>query len=215
MDTGTLSKYLEALHDPEHWAFFVEQRVGTGYGKDSQQSFDAWAINYSKGKRNVTRCYELKISRSDFLHEIKKPLKRRAGLRLSNEFYFIVPTDLVRKEEIPPECGLMYVDDDGKPTVIIEAPYRESFPTWQFVASVCRRLDASRFLNAHAKTKAEAVLKMSEMATRIALERHIRKWRGHNVGSREIPDKILDAMEDLKREVDEIIRIQSGKVEGI
>jgi hypothetical protein len=53
------------------------------------------------------------------------------------------------------------------------------------------------------------------MATNIALERHIRKWQKHNIGSREIPDKILDAMEDLKRDVDDIIKRQIDKVDNI
>jgi hypothetical protein len=31
-------------------------------------------------------CHEVKISRSDFLAELKHPLKRRSGMRYSNEF---------------------------------------------------------------------------------------------------------------------------------
>ena len=31
-------------------------------------------------------CHEVKISRSDFLAELKHPLKRRIGMRYSNEF---------------------------------------------------------------------------------------------------------------------------------
>jgi hypothetical protein len=52
-------------------------------------------------------CYEVKTSRADFLSELKRPLKRRIGMRYSNEFYFVTPADLVRIAEIPPECGLV------------------------------------------------------------------------------------------------------------
>lgn len=196
-------KQLEGLHPADEWAFFVELRVGTGYGKDSQQSFDAYAIHYMKGKRNVTRCYEIKVSRSDFFSEIKKPLKRRAGLRLSHEFYFVTPKGLVKIEEVPAECGLIEVEENGKIEVTIEAPYREALPTWQFLATISRRLDASRRLEQEFEEKVRSALYEREAITRSCLERHLEKWRKHNIGSREIPDKILDAMEDLKLEVED------------
>ena len=51
---------------------------------------------------------EIKVSRADFLAEIKrKPLKRRAGLRLSNESYFVAPKGIIEIDELPPEAGLL------------------------------------------------------------------------------------------------------------
>jgi hypothetical protein len=52
-------------------------------------------------------CYEVKTSRADYLCEIKQPLKRRIGLRYSNEFYFVTPAGLLSLSEIPVECGLI------------------------------------------------------------------------------------------------------------
>jgi hypothetical protein len=52
-------------------------------------------------------CYEVKTSRADFLSELKRPLKRRIGMRYSNEFYFVIPAALVGIAEIPSECGLV------------------------------------------------------------------------------------------------------------
>ena len=46
-------------------------------------------------------CYEVKTSRADYLDELKHPLKRRIGMRYSNEFYFVTPADLVKPAEIP------------------------------------------------------------------------------------------------------------------
>jgi hypothetical protein len=54
-------------------------------------------------------CYEVKTSRADFLFELKRPLKRRIGMRYSNEFYFVTPAELVTPSEIPPECRLLVV----------------------------------------------------------------------------------------------------------
>jgi hypothetical protein len=54
-------------------------------------------------------CYEVKTSRADFLCELKQPLKRRIGLRYSNEFYFVTPAGLLNTSELPIECGLVEV----------------------------------------------------------------------------------------------------------
>jgi hypothetical protein len=198
MDSEVIIKILEHSHDPLKWAFFKELRIGTGYGKDAEQRLDAWAINYSPAKKNVTRTYEVKVSLSDFRSEIKKPFKRRPGLRLANEFYFVVPTGLVPKTDIPPECGLIEVTENGKLNPIIAAPFRDVLPpTWRFLSSVMRKLDIDRkhYLQALAGFQ-EKVREIDEFSE-TTLGMHIDKWRKYNYGSREIPDRILQALENV------------------
>ena len=48
---------------------------------------------------------EVKASRSDFLAELNHPLKRRIGMRYSNEFYSVTPADLVDTVEILRNAG--------------------------------------------------------------------------------------------------------------
>jgi hypothetical protein len=107
-------------------------------------------------------CYEIKTSRADFLCEMKHPLKRRIGLRYSNEFYFVAPSGLLDISEIPVECGLIQIEIPrfGTPNsaqlgpdvfshfapehqaycqVVVPAPWRETpGPTWQLAASMLR-----------------------------------------------------------------------------
>src|SRR5690242_7930471 len=73
------------------WLFFRELRVGTGRRNASAQRLDAFALNTLPHLSMKRVCYEVKISRSDFLGELKHPLKRRIGMRYSNEFYFLTP----------------------------------------------------------------------------------------------------------------------------
>lgn len=207
MDTKTVLKHLELYHDPAKWAFFVELRVGTGVGKDSESRLDAWAINFYKNKRNTTVAYELKVSRSDFFHEIKKPKKRKPGLRLANQFYFVTPKGLVSIEEVPPECGLIEVLENGTLEKTIEAPYRdEAVPTWLFVASIARRLDHGRqieFLKTQAEVKAG---KIYNTAAQLVIDRYIDKWLQYSMGSREIPDKILEEIKKIKTDINDLVR---------
>jgi len=152
-----------ALHVSRgEWLFFRELRVGTGRRNGNLQRLDAFALNslpYTGMKRV---CYEVKVSRGDFLAELKHPLKRRIGMRYSNEFYFVTPGGLVKPEEIPPECGLI---EAGRATpaewrahiarqagffyyepaaaeycmITVPAPWRDTpGPTWQLTAAMLR-----------------------------------------------------------------------------
>lgn len=133
------------------WAFFAELRVGTGYSTydyekkkrkpfNPEQRFDAWAINLYPSKKHERIVYEIKVSRSDFLHEIKNPEKREQALNLSNYFYFVTPKGLVSVDEIPQECGLIEVDEDLNTRIKLKAPFRETDNLrWQFLCTLARR----------------------------------------------------------------------------
>lgn len=84
--------------------------------------------------------FEIKITRSDFINEMKKPDKREFGLSISNFFYFATPEGLINKDEIPIEAGLIEVSEDGSVEIVIDAPFRETLPpTWMLVKQIVRR----------------------------------------------------------------------------
>jgi hypothetical protein len=152
-----------ALHaSPSEWLFFRELRVGTGRRNNNAQRVDAFALNCLPHLAMKRVCYEVKVSRADFLGELRTPLKRRIGMRYSNEFYFVTPAGLVDPSEVPAECGLI---EAGRATphewralqrrhggffhydaaaqqyclVIIPAPWRDTpGPTWQLAAALVR-----------------------------------------------------------------------------
>jgi len=152
-----------AMHaSPAEWLFFRELRVGTGRQNGGAQRLDAFALNTLPHTAMKRVCYEVKTSRADFLCELKQPLKRRIGMRYSNEFYFVTPARLVEAAEIPAECGLVEAGHstfaDWKSLIgrhagffnydretraycmiTIPAPWRETpGPTWQLVAAMLR-----------------------------------------------------------------------------
>lgn len=151
MKAGEVVTALRKWHGPNgrEWAFFAELRAGTGYTAyrnkrqglyNREQRFDAWALNLWPSKNMLRRCFEIKVSRSDFLHEIKHPEKRQAGLLVSNEFYFAVPQGLVQLDEIPAEAGLVEIGEAGTLLVRKKAPYRtaDDLPM-AIIASIARR----------------------------------------------------------------------------
>jgi hypothetical protein len=144
------------------WLFLRELRIGTGRTSTSMQRLDAFALNSLPhlGMRRI--CYEVKISRADFLGEVKRPLKRRIGMRFSNEFYFVTPAGLLAPAEIPVDCGLVEIgiatavewnamvqqceqfvwfDPPSSTycTTTVPACWRDTpGPTWQFTAAMLR-----------------------------------------------------------------------------
>jgi hypothetical protein len=155
-----VQRFLHA--SPAEWLFFRELRAGTGRHNASAQRLDAFALNTLPHLAMKRVCYEVKISRADFRSEIKHPLKRRIGLRYSNEFYFVTPAGLVDHNEVPAECGLVEAgfaspeewqqivkrqaglfgyDPEccGYCQITIPAPWRDTpGPTWQLTAAMLR-----------------------------------------------------------------------------
>jgi hypothetical protein len=137
------------------WLFFRELRTGTGRRNGGAQRLDAYALNCLPHMAMKRVCYEMKISRADFLLEMRQSLKRRLGMRYSNEFYFVTPAGLAQTSEIPNDCGLIEVggreliggarvfghDPETRlySAVRIPAPWRETpGPTWELLAAMVR-----------------------------------------------------------------------------
>lgn len=140
LNAKDLVGFLRRLHPAKEWAFLDELRIGTGFGPEGEGRIDAWALNLWPSKKHQRISYEVKISRADFLHELKHPEKRSAALWLSNQFYFVTPAGLVRPEEVPPEAGLLEFDDGGAGLYVRKAPWRETpDPNWRFLSSIARR----------------------------------------------------------------------------
>ena len=144
------------------WLGLRELRVGTGRRNGNAQRLDAFALNcfLHLGMKRI--CYELKTSRADYLAELKQPLKRRIGMRYSNEFYFVTPGGMLSISEVPAECGLIELGVAGSAEwrrllqrqagfftfdaasreysmITVPAPWRDTpGPTWTLVAAMLR-----------------------------------------------------------------------------
>ena len=125
------------------WVFLPNLRVETGFGPNMDhkpQTLDAWAMDTWPSGGYQMIAYEVKVSRSDYFRELEHPNKRKAALALSTHFYFVTPPALVSAQEVPAECGLLYVFD-RQIRQVKPAPRRPlPTPTWDFIVSVVRNL---------------------------------------------------------------------------
>jgi hypothetical protein len=139
------------------WVFIDELRNGTGYTDAANGYMDGFAINTYPSKRFHRIAFEIKISRSDFTREIRKPLKRKVALLYSNQFYFVTPPGLLKAEDLPPEAGLMEWTEADPAQLnvfgawrahpypwlkeIVPAPWRDTPPpSWSLFCSMARKL---------------------------------------------------------------------------
>lgn len=160
---GLLDILESSLHARKsEWLFLRELGVSTGRRNGGGQRLDAFALNTLPHLAMKRVCYEVKTSRADFLCELRQPLKRRIGMRYSNEFYFVAPAHLLDPSEVPVEAGLVeaghanleqwrgilarqngYFSYDAATeaycVVTVPAPWRDTpGPTWQFAAAMLR-----------------------------------------------------------------------------
>lgn len=134
---------LKKMHDKRPTYFITECKTCSTYFPDPQGLliFDGLAITKSYTKPCITG-YEIKISRSDFLQDAKWHLY----LQYCNEFFFVVPKGLIKKEELPENVGLIYYNPDTNILrTVKKALYREiEEPVGVYKYIIFSRLDEDR-----------------------------------------------------------------------
>lgn len=78
----------------------------------------SWESDYwTMQADGITREYEIKISRSDYFKDRLKE-KHSTPEAGANFFYYVCPKDLIKKEEVDPKYGLIYVNEWGSCTMV-------------------------------------------------------------------------------------------------
>lgn len=151
--------------------------VGNDTGTRVTRHADAVAIGIWPSTGHQVHGFEVKVSRTDFLNEMKDPSKSQAIFRFCHRWSLATPPGLVRVDELPPNWGLVTFDGKSLRTVRA-APLLAPEPmTAGFVAALVRRageIDAGLLAEAEAKGKkaAEDVFKANvERSRRDVTER--------------------------------------------
>lgn len=155
MDVEFIVSALRGRHPNDAWIFVTEVNTSTGYDSQHQNGpggirrIDAFALALWPSKDFYRIAYEIKVSRSDWLNEIKDPMKRAQAWYLSNEFWFVVPENIVKMPGIKVAgdwrrdmsgCGLLVVREDGTAKSVYRARSRKFISPMPigFIASLMR-----------------------------------------------------------------------------
>lgn len=99
--------------------FLTEVKNGPTYNSSNLLRMDAWAMKLTW--KNQIFGYEIKVSRSDFLSDTKWP----QYMDYCNQFSWVCPEGLIKRNEVDERVGLIYVKEDGSLKVIKRALYRD------------------------------------------------------------------------------------------
>lgn len=108
MSKITSNDILKLLSEKHSEDVFVPECKNGSTWFSNHLRLDAWVMNRSWTKLKFTG-YEVKVSRSDFLHDDK----HQEYMKLCNEFYFVAPKGIINVDEIPVESGLLEIASTG------------------------------------------------------------------------------------------------------
>lgn len=115
---GDITRLLEAKHSKD--VVVTGCKTGSTWYASELRVFDVWIMPRS-WKNFITKGYEIKVSRQDFINDTKW----RKYLEFCHEFYFVAPPGVIDKSELPAEAGLLVTSTNCKKLYMKKkAPYR-------------------------------------------------------------------------------------------
>lgn len=74
----------------------------------------------------TTQLIEVKVSRSDFISDRYKHWRKHPAEGLGSHRCYMCPEGLIRPKDLPDKWGLLWVDESGNITVLVEPERQES-----------------------------------------------------------------------------------------
>lgn len=108
----TLRALLRRKFPQDQFAMLHEVRDAAGFG--ASRSIDVLMVGLWPSRGCQIEGMELKVSRSDWLRELKKPAKAEAFVPYCDRWWIVASNkDIVRESELPPTWGLMIQRGQG------------------------------------------------------------------------------------------------------
>ncbi|WP_380925410.1 hypothetical protein [Sphingomonas leidyi] len=121
---------------PEYALFY---EVGDGTGAGSRRWADAVAMSLWPSRGLELAGFEIKVARSDWLHELRQPQKSMPVQQYMDRWWVVTPPDIVKEGELPPTWGHLIVTGSGLRQAVA-APKLDKLPTAPaFLAALLRR----------------------------------------------------------------------------
>lgn len=131
---------------------------------------DAIVVGFTQAQGRVMEGFEIKVSRADWLHELKNPTKSEVWASNCMRWWIVAPRDIIKPGELPEAWGHMAPNANGTGLrVVKQAPLRAVSPSWEasiaFIARCNTTSMETRKLRAQVKTLEETqVLHLEELS---------------------------------------------------
>jgi len=142
MSAGVLNQLEKSLFKTPAHIMLREVRNATGYASGVTRSADALVVSVWPSRGIWFACVEVKVSRGDWLRELKTPEKAEEISRFCDYVWIATPPGIVHMHELPAQWGLVEVDG-SKTKVKKQAPKKtRTALNMGFVAAVLRNRHA-------------------------------------------------------------------------
>lgn len=142
VNNGNGPRYVFAEHVRNEAGFggYDREQWLAGNGRRSTlRTADAMAVDLWPSTGNLVHGFEVKVSRSDWLCELRDPTKADAFRRFCDHWWLVVPDASIVRDDLPDGWGLLAVGRDGKLRQRTAAPRLDREPmTPTFTASLLR-----------------------------------------------------------------------------
>lgn len=136
LNTAHARDMLARRYAAPEWALMEEVAPSTGGGT---RYADAVAVNLWQSRGHAVHGFEIKVSRSDWLRELKQPEKAESVYVYCDHWWIVAPRGVVKDGELPPTWGLLELRTNCL-SPVVNAPKLDALaPTRGFFASLMRR----------------------------------------------------------------------------
>lgn len=136
-----LEFYLANRYCQPEWAFFPQVRSSTGF---ASRIADGIAMNMYRSRKYEIHGFEIKVSRTDWLNELKNPQKADVIFKYCDKFWLVVSDkDIVQSGELPKGWGLMAVRGKGLVMKVRPEYVKAEVLDYGFIASLLRSASAN------------------------------------------------------------------------
>lgn len=132
-----MESYLAVRYSNPEWVFLPQVRSSTG---TANRIADGMAFNMYHSTGYEIIGFEIKVSRSDWLSELKDMSKSNEIMEYCDKWYLVVSdASIVKDGELPKNWGLLVLKDDKLVQKIRPTPQKTVQMPLPFVASLLRR----------------------------------------------------------------------------
>lgn len=123
----------------DRYAVIFEVRNATGFSQKRRDGYcDAMVMGLWPSRGLELWGMEIKVSRSDWLRELKHPEKCEEFFHYCHRWFVVAPANVVKPEELPPTWGLLVPSRDGLRTAIPGQLLEPQPADAGLLASICR-----------------------------------------------------------------------------
>lgn len=200
---GRLQRHYIKPGEPLPGGIFLPEVTHGGY---NGRRADALYVGFTSSRGHLLIGHELKVARSDWLHELDQIEKAETWASQCHAWYLVVPdTTIARPEELPHGWGLMVVDPRTKTRlqVLVRAEVDKTRqPDWTTTHSILKRIDT---LRAQAISNAREEERRAQAEAMATLRQ---KAEALNLGGSERLQEELDRTNAALAEVCQILGIE-------